>query len=72
MWYNIKLIYFTHIVFIICKDYLTILFPETFPATMLSQPLSENDSDIDDHIPLKQLIKKKAARARIASDSEDD
>ena len=38
---------------------------------MFSQPVSEDDdSDIDDHITLKQVLHKKAAR--IMSDSEED
>ncbi len=41
----------------------------TFPATMMSVPLeSDDDSDLDDHIPLRRNTK----RAAIQSDSDDE
>ena len=40
--------------------------PDSFPATMLSQPIgSDSDSDVEDHVPLKRALK-----ARIDSDSD--
>ena len=40
--------------------------PDSFPATMLSQPVgSDSDSDVEDHVPLKRALK-----ARIDSDSD--
>ena len=44
--------------------------PDTFPATMLSeQPMSDEDSDLDDHVPLRGATKKKMA---VVSDSDED
>ncbi|XP_022340668.2 protein timeless homolog [Crassostrea virginica] len=40
----------------------------SFPATMLSQPLDSLDSDLDDHVPLRQVLHKKKI---ISSDEED-
>ena len=45
-----------------------IIISASFPATMLSQPLSESDSDLDDHVPIKRPAKK----AAILSSDEDD
>ncbi|XP_067687307.1 protein timeless homolog [Haliotis asinina] len=32
---------------------------DTFPATLLTQPGGESDSDVDDHVPLRRVLKKK-------------
>lgn len=40
----------------------------SFPATLLTQPLDDSDSDLDDHVPLRQVLHK---RKIISSDEED-
>ncbi|XP_046584148.1 LOW QUALITY PROTEIN: protein timeless homolog [Haliotis rubra] len=40
---------------------------DTFPATLLTQPAGESDSDVDDHVPLRRVLKKKQV-----IDSDDD
>ncbi|XP_048237661.1 protein timeless homolog isoform X2 [Haliotis rufescens] len=40
---------------------------DTFPATLLTQPAGESDSDVDDHVPLRRVLKKKKV-----IDSDDD
>ncbi|XP_062584373.1 protein timeless homolog [Saccostrea cucullata] len=39
----------------------------SFPATLLTQPLDDSDSDLDDHVPLRQVLRKKNV---ISSDEE--
>ncbi|XP_074652885.1 protein timeless homolog [Tubulanus polymorphus] len=41
---------------------------ESFPATQMTQDLDSNDSDINDHMPLKRVMR----RQQIESDSSDD
>lgn len=46
------------------------LFSETFPATLYTQgPPNSDDSETDDHIPLRLALKK---AKKIISDDEDD
>lgn len=40
----------------------------SFPATLLTQPPDDSDSDLDDHVPLRQVLHK---RKIISSDEED-
>ncbi|XP_071101341.1 protein timeless homolog [Haliotis cracherodii] len=40
---------------------------DTFPATLLTQPAGESDSDVDDHVPLRRGLNKKKV-----IDSDDD
>ncbi|XP_061179569.1 protein timeless homolog [Saccostrea echinata] len=39
----------------------------SFPATLLTQPPDDSDSDLDDHVPLRQVLRKKNV---ISSDEE--
>ena len=39
----------------------------SFPATLLTQPIGSDDSDVDDHVPIKRGAKRPAI---IDSDSD--
>ena len=54
---------------VLSVDCVHLYFPESFPATMLSQgPPGSDDSDLDDHVTLGALKKKR----KIISDDEDE
>ena len=42
--------------------------PESLPATMLTQLQDSDDSEAEDHVPLRRVLQKR----KILSDDEDD